>query len=107
MFKSLILTTKYQHITYINPTTNNIYLQLQLYNNIHTVTLYTSSQCTLCIPVKYIINKVKQKYNFTYNEVDIYNNNNKQYYNLYKYDIPVVYVNNNEIINYRFIFLLC
>ena len=65
--------------------------------NIPIVRLYTKDNCSLCIPVKQLISEVKQEYNFQYIEVDITDKNNKKAYNLYKYDIPVISVNDIEI----------
>ena len=79
-----------------------------------TVTLFTKPRCTLCVPVKQTIlclqkegltsdrttnlNTV-QVPPFAYHEVDISLPQNKPWYNLYKFDIPVVHVDAKPVLN--------
>lgn len=67
--------------------------------SITTVTLYTKPDCTLCQPVRYIINKTKHKYKFHYIETNI--DNDPLANQLYCNDIPVVHVNGVEIARHK------
>jgi hypothetical protein len=84
------------------------------------VTLFTHSDCSLCIPVKFIINKLLAQAQaqaqapaaaavpvsvrvppFRFEEVDIRAPANKQWHEQYQYDIPVVHVNGREAARHR------
>jgi glutaredoxin len=70
-------------------------------HTIHTLTLYSKPDCTLCVPVKYIINKLKHKYTFNYSEINIDLPEHSTAYNLYCHDIPVITCNGKEICRHR------
>lgn len=65
------------------------------------VRLFTKPDCTLCHPVKFVIQKVQQHIPFRYEEVDISSERNKNWFELYKYDIPVVHFNGVEIARHK------
>jgi len=66
-----------------------------------TLTLFTKQQCCLCDGVKFIIDKVKNKRTFNFEEVDISLPENAKWHELYQYDIPVLHMNGKEIFRYR------
>ena len=65
------------------------------------VTLFTKPDCSLCVPVKFILDKIHKKYSFEMKIVDISEKGNEKFFDLYKYDIPVVHLNGKEILRHR------
>merc|ERR1711973_288605 len=64
-----------------------------------TLTLYSKAEnCSLCDDAKAVIFKYGDKFN--YEEVDITNPGNEVWFDLYKYDIPVVHINNVEVMRH-------
>ena len=53
------------------------------------------------MPVKHILKKIQRKYPFHFETVDISEKNNQKWFELYKYDIPVVHLNGKEIARHR------
>lgn len=66
-----------------------------------TVTLFTKPDCTLCVPVKFIIRKTQHANDFDYQEVNIDDEEQKEWFDLYKYDIPVVHIDGVEVARHR------
>jgi len=68
--------------------------------NCPTLTLYSKAAgCSLCDDAKEVIFKHASK--FIYEEVDITAAGNEVFFELYKHDIPVVHVNNVEVMRHR------
>ena len=65
------------------------------------VTLFTKEECSLCEPVKFLLSKIQRKFPFEYREVMIDEVGNEKYFELYKYDIPVVHLQDREIARHR------
>merc|ERR1719427_1238700 len=64
-----------------------------------TLTLYSKADnCSLCDDAKKVIFKYGDKFN--YEEVDITSPGNEVWFDLYKYDIPVVHINNQEVMRH-------
>lgn len=62
---------------------------LQLFNKI---VLFTRPNCGLCDNAKRTIQSLQKQVPFDYSEVDITNTDNKQWKDLYDFDVPVVHV---------------
>jgi len=67
------------------------------------ITLYTKKQCSLCFLAKRVIRgaSIKVKNQIELNEVDIEAPGNQQWYELYKYDIPVGHIAGKEFFRHR------
>ena len=65
------------------------------------VRLFTKADCTLCVPVKFILKKAHQRIPFQYEEVNITDAKHAAFFDLYKHDIPVVHINGTEYCRHR------
>lgn len=65
------------------------------------VRLFTKPSCTLCDPVKYVIQRVQQKIPFEFLETNIDEERHKEWNDAYKYDIPVVHLDGQEIARHK------
>lgn len=63
------------------------------------LTLFTSSNCCLCNEAKVAIESVRKSIDFDFEQVDI--NSSPEHYQKFKYDIPVLYVNNAPFCRHR------
>lgn len=64
--------------------------------------LVTKKDCSLCVPVKFILQKVVARYpSARYEEIDIEEHENRSFFQLYKHDIPVVLFNGKEVARHR------
>lgn len=63
------------------------------------LTLYTKSRCHLCDEMKSIIYKLKNEFQFEYDEINIENDN--QLFERYKEKIPVLMINGKLFTKYR------
>lgn len=64
------------------------------------VTMFSKAEgCSLCDDAKEVMMKFKKK--FIYEEVDITANGNQEWFNKYKYDIPVIHINNQEVMRHK------
>lgn len=68
-------------------------------NKLPVVKLFTKNPCCLCDTAKFLLKKIKNKEDFIYEEVDI--EKQKEYFEEFKYDIPVIFLNNKEISRHR------
>lgn len=57
------------------------------------VQLFTKDGCTLCDKVKHVLDAIKDVHDHTLELVDITDSQNAEYWDRYKYDIPVLHVN--------------
>jgi hypothetical protein len=57
------------------------------------VTLFTKMGCTLCDQVKNILASVREDHPHTLMAIDITDPQHSQWFNMYKYDIPVLHIN--------------
>lgn len=67
------------------------------------VTLYTRPNCGLCVEAKNVLRDSWEKsvQKFDYSEVDITLPENKQWYDLYAFDVPVVHVDDKQQLMHR------
>jgi len=67
------------------------------------VTLYTKKQCSLCFLSKRVIENTSGKLGgvIQLREVDIEQQGNEQWYQLYKNDIPVGHIDGKEFFRHR------
>eukprot|EP01083_Nonionella_stella_P303962 1054151_1 len=65
----------------------------------HWLTLFTKHGCTLCEPVKFILKKTITMYPATlkYNEIDIEALGNEVWFEKYRYEIPIVHLDDEQI----------
>jgi glutaredoxin len=56
------------------------------------VTLFTKSDCGLCDTAKARLVEVQKRRTVEYKEVDIMKEDNKKWYNMYAFDVPVLHV---------------
>jgi hypothetical protein len=70
--------------------------QTQSKSKIH-VELFTTAECSLCIPVKFILRKLQHRYDYQYDEIDISEPQHNKWFTKFQYDIPVVHINGNEV----------
>jgi len=61
--------------------------------------LYSSPECTLCVPVKELLQQVAVEKSIALDIVDI--KNDRQAFRRYKFDIPVVFYGDCEIARHR------
>lgn len=57
------------------------------------LTLFTKSDCGLCDTAKTRLAEVQKRRTIEYSEVDIMKEENKKYFNMYAFDVPVLHVN--------------
>ncbi|CAG8452224.1 7242_t:CDS:2 [Ambispora gerdemannii] len=58
------------------------------------LTLFTSRTCSICNEAKLSLDRVRKKIPFDLEQKDIYEPDNRQWLEQYKYDIPVLHMNN-------------
>lgn len=56
------------------------------------LTLFTKSDCGLCDTAKTRLAEVQKRRTVEYNEVDIMKEDNKKWFNMYAFDVPVLHV---------------
>lgn len=56
------------------------------------LTLFTKNDCGLCVTAKERLVAVQKRRTVEYNEVDIMKEENKKYYDMYAFDVPVLHV---------------
>lgn len=56
------------------------------------LTLFTKHDCGLCDTAKACLTNVTKRRTVEYNEVDIMDKNNKNWFNAYAFDVPVLHV---------------
>ena len=65
------------------------------------VQLFTKEGCTLCHKVRDVLQQVKEEHPHSLELVDITDTDKTDYWDRYKYDIPVVHVNGQYWIKHR------
>lgn len=65
------------------------------------VKLFTKDECTLCDKVKDVLVNLRTEFPHTLEQVDITDPEHENYWNKYKYDIPVLFVNNQYWTKHR------
>ena len=66
-----------------------------------TIKLFTKEGCTLCDKVKDVLFQVREEHPHTLYQVDITDENHQEWYSKYKYDIPVLHLNDKFWIKHR------
>jgi len=66
-----------------------------------TVKLFTKEGCTLCDKVKDVLQTVREEYPHTLEQVDITDADNEVWFSKYKYDIPVLHLEDSYWIKHR------
>jgi thiol-disulfide isomerase/thioredoxin len=66
-----------------------------------TVKLFTKEGCTLCDKVKEILVEVNEKYPHTLMQIDITDEDHQAWFSKYKYDIPVLHLEDKFWIKHR------
>ena len=66
-----------------------------------TVKLFTKEGCTLCDKVKDVLISVRESQPHSLEQVDITDEAHEEYFDKYKWDIPVLHVNDNYWIKHR------
>lgn len=56
------------------------------------LTLFTKNECGLCDTAKARLVQVRKRRTVEYNEVDIMKEENKRWFNMYAFDVPVLHV---------------
>ena len=67
----------------------------------HRITFFTKPDCSLCRAALYVVERVRTGVNFDLEIVDILEPKNKQWFDAYRHDIPVVHLNGHEIFRHR------
>ena len=65
------------------------------------VKLFTKEGCTLCDKAKDVLKAIQEDYPHTLEQVDITDEGHEEWFSKYKYDIPVLHVNNHYWIKHR------
>ena len=65
------------------------------------IKLFTKEGCTLCDKVKDVLLEIKSDYPHSLEQVDITDVDNQEWYEKYKYDIPVLHLNDKYWIKHR------
>lgn len=65
------------------------------------ITLFTKEGCTLCDRVKDILVSVREEYPHSLDQKDIEDNDKTEWFNRYKFDIPVLHMNGQYWIKHR------
>lgn len=55
------------------------------------LTLFTRENCSLCDTAKSVIQNLRKRRSFDYNQVDVMASDQREWKNLYEYDVPVVF----------------
>lgn len=65
------------------------------------VKLFTKDGCTLCDKAKDVLKEIQEEYPHSLEQVDITDAGHEEWFSKYKYDIPVLHVNNQYWIKHR------
>lgn len=65
------------------------------------VTLFTKEGCTLCDKVKDVLVELRENYPHSLSQVDITDREHADWFDRYKYDIPVLHLNGKYWIKHR------
>ncbi|KAJ2799628.1 hypothetical protein H4R20_004360 [Coemansia guatemalensis] len=65
------------------------------------LTMFTHSRCQLCVDAKEALAQVRKQVPFEISEVDIRKPGNERWFDEYKYDVPVIHVNDEFLLWHR------
>lgn len=65
------------------------------------ITFFTKPDCTLCHGALYVVERVRAKYSFELEMIDISAPGQERWFETYGDDIPVVHLNGREIFRHR------
>ena len=63
---------------------------LSLLQHSARITLFTRANCSLCSSAKAVLENLEMKRSFEYNEVDVLADGQKEWKDMYEFDVPVV-----------------
>jgi hypothetical protein len=66
-------------------------------SNAARLTLFTRAQCGLCDTAKLTVSKLHQRRKFNYTELDIMAPGNKQWKDVYEFDVPVLHIQSQQL----------
>lgn len=66
-----------------------------------TIKLFTKEGCTLCDRVRDVLARVREEFPHTLVAVDITDDKHEEYWDRYKYDIPVLHLNDRYWTKHR------
>lgn len=72
---------------------------MNVQKSVPVIKLFTKKQCCLCDTAKFLLKKVKNREEFVLELIDI--EEKQEFFELYKYDIPVILLNDKEISRHR------
>eukprot|EP00527_Entomoneis_sp_CCMP2396_P007825 CAMPEP_0198146768 /NCGR_PEP_ID=MMETSP1443-20131203/31320_1 /TAXON_ID=186043 /ORGANISM="Entomoneis sp., Strain CCMP2396" /LENGTH=162 /DNA_ID=CAMNT_0043810841 /DNA_START=39 /DNA_END=527 /DNA_ORIENTATION=+ len=70
-------------------------------NSAPSVVLFTKEGCTLCDKVKDVLASVRDQQPHSLDQVDITDKDNREWFQKYKYDIPVLHLNGKYWVKHR------
>jgi glutaredoxin len=70
-------------------------------DNVPRVTLFTKEGCTLCDKVKDVLKDLREEIPHSLDQVDITDDDHKEWFDKYKYDIPILHVNGQYWLKHR------
>ncbi|RDD36561.1 Glutaredoxin-like protein C5orf63-like protein [Trichoplax sp. H2] len=70
---------------------------IQKFSSLPKITLFTKKDCPLCEEAKEVILQYRNK--IDYEEVDILCPGNKEWFDLYQFEIPVLHINGKFVAN--------
>ncbi|KAJ1994447.1 hypothetical protein GGI25_001501 [Coemansia spiralis] len=65
------------------------------------LTMFTHSRCQLCVHAKEALEQVQQQVPFDISEIDVRKPGNEKWFEEYKYDVPVIHVNDEFLLWHR------
>ncbi|KAJ2191828.1 hypothetical protein IW145_006669 [Coemansia sp. RSA 521] len=65
------------------------------------LTMFTHNRCQLCVDAKEALHHVRKQVPFEITEVDIKKPGNEKWFDEYKYDVPVIHVNDEFLLWHR------
>jgi len=65
------------------------------------LTLFTARNCSLCDGMKVVLQRLRQRVPFELSEVDINAVGSEQWRRQYRYDIPVLHLNDQLLVKHR------
>ena len=68
---------------------------------VNKITFFTKEPCPLCDAAWFVVNRLRQRFDFELERIDITEPANARFYALYYNDIPVVHLNGTEVFRHR------
>ncbi|KAJ2354829.1 hypothetical protein IWW50_006050 [Coemansia erecta] len=65
------------------------------------LTMFTHNRCQLCVDAKEALEHVRRQVPFDVTEVDIKKPGNEKWFDEYKFDVPVIHVNDEFLLWHR------